>query len=319
MYPLLLKPTIKDYIWGGHKLKTEYSKQSESNILAESWELSCHDDGMSIICNGELRGTTLQDFIRSDRKKVLGTNCDKFDYFPILVKLIDAKENLSIQVHPNNDYALENEGQYGKTEMWYVVDCEPNSFIYLGFNRDLSVDEFKERISNNTFLETLNAVKVKKGDVFFVQAGTLHAICSGILLAEVQQNSNITYRIYDYNRIGINDKPRELHVSKAVEVTNLKKQDLQVFPYIYEETENYSKMLLSKCEYFTTHHIEIKNEINLTANGESFHSFLCLDGTLNIVTKNTTVQLAKGQTAFIPASLGCYTIKGIGELLFITV
>jgi len=318
MYPILLSPTIKDYMWGGQKLKTDYGKQSDYSILAESWELSCHNDGMSIISNGELKGTSLQDYINMDSRKILGTKCDKFGYFPILVKLIDAKDNLSIQVHPDNEYALKNEGQYGKTEMWYVVDCEPDSFIYYGFSRDLSVDEFVKRIENNTFLEILNKVKVNKGDVFYIQSGTLHAICSGILLAEVQQNSNITYRIYDYNRKGANGKPRELHVKKAVDVINLKKQELQSISFNYEETQNYSKQLLSKCEYFTTQNIKIKNEIDLIADGESFHCLLCLDGNLNILSETSSVQLKKGQTAFIPANLGSYKLQGISELLFIT-
>lgn len=318
MYPLLLKPAIKDYIWGGQKLKTGYNKESDKDTLAESWELSCHRDGLSIISNGELSGTSLEDFINTDRRNILGTKCDKFEYFPILVKLIDAKDNLSIQVHPDNEYAIKNEGQYGKTEMWYVVDCEPDSFIYYGFNRDLSKDEFKERIKNNTLLETLNAVNVKKGDVFFIEAGTLHSICSGILLAEVQQSSNVTYRIYDYNRLGNDSNLRELHIEKAVEVTDLKKQSTEDVRYILEENSDYCKKLLSKCEYFSTYNIVIKNGISLSADGESFHCILCLDGELIIKYKDTDLSFYKGQTVFIPANLGNYRIEGQGEVLFIT-
>lgn len=318
MYPLLLKPIIKDYIWGGQKLKTEYNKQSDKDILSESWELSCHDDGISIIGNGELSGTSLQDYINTDRKNILGTKCNNFNYFPILVKLIDAKDNLSIQVHPDNEYALINEGQYGKTEMWYIIDCEPDSYIYYGFNRDLSKDEFKERINNNTFLETLNKVKVKKGDVFFIEAGTLHAICSGILLAEVQQNSNVTYRIYDYNRLGNDGMPRKLHIDKAVEVTNLKKQANAKTKYITEENPNYYKKLLSKCDYFSTYNIVINSKISLTTNGESFHCILCLKGNPNIIYNDFIVQIIKGQTVFMPANLGNYIIEGNSEILYIT-
>lgn len=318
MYPLLLKPTIKDYIWGGQKLKTEYNKQSDKNVLAESWELSCHKDGLSIINNGVLSGMSLEDYINSDRKNILGTKCEKFEYFPILVKLIDAKDNLSIQVHPDNEYALKNEGQYGKTEMWYIVDCEPNSFIYYGFNRDLTNNEFIERIKNNSFLETLNAVKVKKGDVFFIESGTLHAICSGILLAEVQQNSNITYRVYDYNRLGIDGKPRELHIEKSVEVANLNKQNTEIAKYIAEENFDYYKRLLLKCDYFSTYNISIYNKINLSANGESFHCILCLNGESNIISDEVNLKINKGQTVFIPAKLGNYTIEGKSEILFIT-
>lgn len=318
MYPLLLKPVIKDYIWGGQKLKTEYNKQSYKDVLAESWELSCHEDGISIIGNGEFSGTSLEDYINTDRKNILGTKCDNFNYFPILVKLIDAKDNLSIQVHPDNEYALKNEGQHGKSEMWYIIDCEPDSFIYYGFNKDLSIDEFKDKIKNNTLLETLNAVMVKKGDVFFIEAGTLHAICSGILLAEVQQNSNVTYRIYDYNRLGNDGAPRELHIGKAIEVIDLKKQYTKDVQYTLEENYDYCKRLLSKCDYFSTYNIVIKNCINLSADSESFHCILCLNGDLNIKYIDSNLSLNKGQTVFIPANLGNYKIEGQGEVLFIT-
>ncbi len=318
MYPLLLKPTLKDYIWGGQKLKTEYNKQSDKSIIAESWELSCHKDGVSIISNGNLNGVSLEKYIDSDRRKILGTKCDRFDNFPILVKLIDAKNNLSIQVHPDNEYAQKNEGQYGKTEMWYIVDCEPDSFIYYGLNHDLSVDEFKEKINNNTILESLNEVRVKKGDVFFIESGTIHAICSGILLAEVQQNSNVTYRVYDYNRLGADGKPRDLHINKAIEVTNLKKQANAKTKYITEENPNYYKKLLSKCDYFSTYNIVINSKISLTTNGESFHCILCLKGNPNIIYNNFIVQIKKGQTVFMPANLGNYIIEGNSEILYIT-
>ncbi len=318
LYPLILKPTIKDYIWGGQKLKTEYNKYSEHNKLAESWELSCHKDGMSIIDNGEFCGLSLQDYINRDRKGILGTKCCKSEYFPILVKLIDAKDNLSIQVHPDNEYALTNEGQYGKTEMWYIIDCKPGSIIYYGLNRDLSRTEFIEKIKNNTFLDTLNAVKVKKGDVFLIESGTIHAICSNTLIAEIQQNSNITYRIYDYNRCGNDGKPRDLHIEKALDVTSLKKQKLQAEIYDIEETTYYSKQKLVECDYFTTYKVAINKEINLTADGETFHCLLCLDGILDIHYNNSNISFKKGQTIFIPANMGNYKIKGIGEILFVT-
>lgn len=318
MYPMILKPAVKNYIWGGSRLKTEYNKKSEYDIVAESWELSCHKDGLSIIDNGELKGISLLDYAETDSIKILGTKSNKFEYFPVLVKLIDAKENLSIQVHPDNDYAVKNESQYGKTEMWYIVDCEPGSYIYYGFNRNLTKDEFIERINNNTFLETLNAIKVKKGDVFFIEAGTLHAICGGILIAEVQQNSNLTYRIYDYNRLGSDGKPRELHINKAVDVTNINKQKILNYNYKIKDTENYTKQLLSECQYFKTYNIKIKNELELSASGDTFHCLLCLNGNLIIDSCSQEVLLDKGQTVFIPANMGNYKIKGKGEMLFIT-
>lgn len=318
MYPMILKPALKDYIWGGQRLKTEFHKQCDYTKLAESWELSCHKDGLSIINNGELQGKSLLDYINSDRQNILGTKCEKFDYFPILIKLIDAKDNLSIQVHPDDEYALKNEGQYGKNEMWYVIDANPDSFIYYGFNRDISPNEFKERIKNNSFLEILNKVKVKKGDTFFIKSGTIHAIGSGILLAEVQQNSNLTYRVYDYNRLGNDGKPRELHVDRAADVINFSKKQV---PECYSHIEyKYNKMkLISSCEYFSAYKITVNNAINLETNGETFHCLVNLEGKFNIKTVTSETEMKKGQTVFIPANLEKYKIEGNGELLLTTV
>ena len=211
---LKLTPSCKDYLWGGSRLRTDFGVQSDLNPLAEAWVLSCHPDGPSYLPDG----TTLAEYVAA-HPGCLGTDCDKFEQFPILTKFIDAKNNLSIQVHPSNDYALKNEHQYGKTEMWYVLDCEPGAFLYYGFDHEISKSEFEERIKNNTLTEVLNAVPVHKGDCFFIPSGTLHAICKGIVVAEVQQNSNVTYRVYDYGRVGADGKPRALHVEKALDVT----------------------------------------------------------------------------------------------------
>ena len=319
MYPMILKPALKDYIWGGQRLKTEYNKHCDLIKLAESWELSCHKDGLSIINNGELKGKTLLDYINSDRKSILGSKCEKFDYFPILIKLIDAKNNLSIQVHPNDEYALKNEGQYGKNEMWYVIESNPESFIYYGFNRDLSVKEFKNRIKDNSFMETLNKINVKKGDIFFIESGTLHAIGSGILLVEIQQNSNLTYRVYDYNRLGNDGRTRELHVDKAADVINFNKKRIPDSAAENIKVKGHPARLLSECENFTSYLYNIQDEITLEANGEAFHCLLCLEGNIEIITDFSETILEKGQTVFIPANLGEYKIKGMGEMIYVTV
>jgi mannose-6-phosphate isomerase len=175
---------------------------------------SCHPDGPSYLPDG----TTLAAYIAA-HPGCLGTDCDKFEQFPILTKFIDAKQNLSVQVHPSNEYALKKEHQYGKTEMWYVLDCLPGAYLYYGFDHEISKEEFAERIKNNTLTEVLNAVPVHKGDCFFIPSGTLHAICQGIVIAEVQQNSNVTYRVYDYGRVSADGKPRALHIEKALDVT----------------------------------------------------------------------------------------------------
>lgn len=208
---LKLKPSCKDYIWGGSRLKKEYGIGYDGEVLAEAWELSCHPDGPSYIVNSRYAGKTLQQYIDEEGKEVLGTHCRRFRDFPILTKFIDAKDNLSIQVHPDNRYALKNEGQYGKTEMWYVMDAGKDAFLYYGFKKEISREEFARRIQEDTLLEVLNAVPVQKGDVLFIESGTIHAIGKNILIAEIQQNSNITYRVYDYGRVGKDEKKRPAH------------------------------------------------------------------------------------------------------------
>ena len=198
--PFKLTPAFKDYLWGGEKLKTLYNKKCDMDIVAESWELSCHKDGKSTIIGGEFEGETLSDYIQNHGKGVLGKNASKFDYFPILIKFIDAKGDLSVQVHPDDEYALKNEGEYGKTEMWYILECEEGATLYYGFKRDVTRAEYENAIKNNTLTDILNKVPVNKGDVFFIEAGTVHAIGKGIVICEIQQNSNTTYRVYDYNR-----------------------------------------------------------------------------------------------------------------------
>lgn len=316
MYPLKLTAPLKDYIWGGTKLKTDYHKQTDLEKVAESWELSCHKDGNSVIANGEYAGKTLVEYIEQNGKDVLGSNCERFENFPILIKLIDAKDNLSVQVHPENEYALRVEGEYGKTEMWYIVDCEEGASLLYGFKHDISKEEFQQRIENNTLLEVCNKVQVKKGDMFFIDAGTLHAIGSGILIAEIQQNSNTTYRIYDYGRVGVDGKPRELHVDKALEVTDLCPPTKPTTPQgEKEQFEGYSKTLLSTCEYFTVYTVTIETKANFTVDHTSFQSILCLEGNAVLTSENGTVELQKGDSIFLPANYGSYTLEGKANVI----
>lgn len=304
-----LTAPLKDYIWGGTKLKSEYGKQTDLEKVAESWELSCHKDGQSIIATGENAGMTLSDFIKAN-PDALGKNCARFEYFPILIKLIDAKDNLSVQVHPNNDYALRVEKEYGKTEMWYIVDCEPGASLLYGFTHEISEDEFKRRIEDSTLLDVCNKVSVKKGDVFFIEAGTLHAIGSGILIAEIQQNSNTTYRVYDYNRIQADGKPRELHVQKAIEVTE--RTVTKGYPVADAVAhDGYTTRLLASCEYFTVTAVDVETAASFTATADSFNSVLCLEGSVQV----GDLTLEKGDSLFIPAGEGAYTLKGKAKLV----
>ena len=310
MYPIKLKPAFKDYLWGGTRLRDDFGKDCDFDKIAESWELSCHKDGNSVVADGEFAGLTLAQYIEKEGKSVLGTNCEKFENFPILIKLIDAKDNLSVQVHPNNEYAQRVEGEYGKTEMWYVVDCDEGASLLYGFKHNITKEEFRERIENNTLLEVTNSVPVKKGDVFFIEAGTLHAIGKGILIAEIQQNSNTTYRIYDYGRVGADGKPRQLHIDKAVDVTNL----CPAKPYPQSEPVDmggWTKKRLAKCEDFTVDVINVDTSAALEADKSSFVNILVLDGGCVLSSEgNDAVELKKGDSVFIPAGLGKFELTG---------
>ena len=311
MNAVKLKPACKDYLWGGTKLKNEYGIESDLEKIAEAWSLSCHKDGACIIENGEYKSLSLVQAIDKAGNTVLGTNCEKFEFFPILIKLIDAKENLSIQVHPSDEYALRVEGEYGKTEMWYVVDCEPGSYLYYGFNRVIDKEEFARRIADNTLTDVLNKVEVKKGDCFFIASGTIHAIGAGILIAEIQQNSNTTYRVSDYGRLGADGLPRELHVEKALDVTVLAPPSAKYGTVEMKDGE----ALLASCKYFTVEKLEIRGEKTINVDNNSFVSLLCLSGKVSVLSQGETLELVAGECAFIPANAGDTVISGLGEVI----
>ena len=310
---LKLAPSYKDYLWGGHRLVDEYNKQYDGEILAESWELSCHPDGPSTIMNGKYKGKTLQEYIDAEGKKVLGDNCRRFRDFPILTKFIDAKDNLSIQVHPDNRYALKNEGQYGKTEMWYVMDAKPGAYLYYGFSREVSVEEFERRIEEDTLLEVLNAVPVQKGDVLFIESGTIHAIGKDILIAEIQQNSNVTYRVYDYGRVGKDGKKRDLHIEKALAVTNR-------VPILKSKS---SYPHIADCDYFTVDKLNLDGammkKMEGTVTDKSFVSVLILDGEGMISCQGEALPYQKGDSFFISAGSGTYEMAGSCDALITTI
>lgn len=312
MSVLKLKPSCKDYLWGGHRLVEEYGKEYDGEILAETWELSCHPDGPSTIVNGAYAGKTLEEYIEAEGKEVLGTNCRRFRDFPILTKFIDAKQDLSIQVHPDNRYALKNEGQYGKTEMWYVVDAGKEAFLYYGFKKEVSKEEFARRIREDTLLEVLNAVPVQKGDVLFIESGTIHAIGKDILIAEIQQNSNVTYRVYDYGRVGKDGKKRDLHIEKAIAVTNR-------VPLIKSRS---SYPHVADCDYFTVDKLNLDGRMMCRVEGtvseESFVSILILDGE-GVVSCGNKVSYQKGDSLFLPAGSGAYVIEGSCDALITTI
>lgn len=312
---LKLLPALKDYLWGGTKLKDEYKFETPLQKVAEGWMLSCHKDGESYVEGGNYDGKPLSEVIACEGKVILGSNAQKFDFFPILIKLIDAKKDLSVQVHPNNEYALRIEGEYGKTECWYVIDCEDDAELIYGFNRKISNEEFARRIDDNTFLDVVNKVKVKKGDFFFIEAGTLHAIGKGILLAEIQQNSNTTYRVYDYNRLGADGKPRPLHTQKAIDVTVCEPPKLNTEKNNKIAFYGYSEQLLTKCDLFTVCELNISKSALRKATKESFVSLLVIDGNGKIKRKDTEFSLKKGDSIFISADSGDFEIEGELKIL----
>lgn len=311
MFPVKLIPPVKDYIWGGTKLKTEYAIQTDLSKAAEAWVLSCHKDGQSVIAGGQYDGRTLESVIEELGDTVLGRNAARFDFFPVLIKLIDAKDNLSVQVHPDNEYARVHEGEYGKTEAWYVLDCEPGASLIYGFRHAISREELRERIQDNTLLEVVNQVPVHPGDLFFIDSGTLHAIGKGILLAEVQQNSNTTYRVYDYGRLGADGKPRDLHIEKALDVTHCEPPAHPVGPAgAPEQHPGYTATLQASCEFFTFRTLEIDGQAAFTADGETFVSLVVLEGEGTLTSAGGVMMLNKGESIFVPADAGDYALAG---------
>lgn len=310
---LKLNPVFKDYIWGGTRLRDDFGLKTDINPVAEGWMLACHKDGMNTIDGGEYDGKTLESVIKDGGKsKIAGTNSEKFPYFPVLIKLIDAKDNLSVQVHPDNEYAARVEHEFGKTEMWYVLDAAPGATLIYGFKNKIGKEEFKQAIESNTLLDVLNVVEVKKGDMFFIEAGTVHAIGKGALIAEIQQNSNSTYRVYDYGRLGKDGKPRELHIQKAIDVSKTEPAKYGTKPFgKKEEISGGTRQMLTECPLFSVYNYELCGKVELNANEESFNHILVVDGSGKIGGR----EFKKGDSFFVPANYGNYEINGNGEFI----
>lgn len=307
MKTIKLTPACKDYLWGGDKLREDFGIESDCRPLAEAWVLSCHPDGPSVVATGPLAGKTLPEYIKKEGPACLGTDCEKFSDFPILGKLIDAKGDLSIQVHPSNEYAQAHERQFGKTEMWYVLDCEEGATLYYGFRHQISREEFARRIEDNTLTEVLNAVPVEKGDLFFIPAGTLHAIRKGIVVAEIQQNSNVTYRIYDYGRLGADGRPRQLHIRQALDVTD------RTPPKENPDFHGH----LAQCPYFTVDAVE--GDFELVSDETSFTSVLVLEGEGTLAEESgERLSIRKGESLFVPAGSGLCRLAGRGLKCLVT-
>ena len=308
-HPIKLAPAFKDYLWGGTRLKSEFNKQCDFDIVAESWELSAHKDGQSVVLSGDFHGMTLSEYFHALGKEALGKNCEKYDYFPLLIKLIDAKGDLSVQVHPSDEYALAHEGEYGKTEMWYILDCDENAALYYGFAENISREDYEAAIKEGSLTQLLNKVNVVRGDVFFIPAGTVHAIGAGILICEIQQNSNTTYRVYDYNRRDKDGHLRPLHVEKALEVSCLEKSP--PLPHIPEGHD----VLLAACEYFETRRLRFEGNGAISADESSFVSLVITEGGGTLSYEGGQLSFAKGDSLLIPAQNMVFNITGCCEMI----
>ena len=291
-----LNPAVKDYIWGGNYFQ-KFNKGLNLDRVSECWELSVRDNDSSIIASGKDKGKLLSEVIN---KEDIGPVMDRFPYFPLLIKLIDAKENLSIQVHPSDDYALKYENSFGKSEMWHIISADVGSGLYVGLNKDYSKEDIKKALEEGTILECLNFFKVKPGDTFVINPGTIHAIGKGVRLIEIQQNSNLTYRLYDYNRRDSNGNPRELHIKKALEVIDYKQ-----YKPVSKDNE-----YLADNQYFTVKEVNFKDSLSIKANENSFVSFTFLEGEGMV----NDIPYKEYDTFFLPYKKECL-IKGNGRVV----
>ncbi|KOA20584.1 mannose-6-phosphate isomerase ManA [Clostridium homopropionicum DSM 5847] len=318
LYPLKFKPIFKDYIWGGRNLE-KLNKELPQGNVAESWEISCHKDGMSIVQNGHLAGKSLEEIISIYAEKLLGTSIvEKFkDKFPLIIKFIDANKDLSVQVHPNDEYArIYENGQNGKNEMWYTIDCKPGARIVYGLKEDVTKERFLSSINENKIKDCLNYIEVLPGDFVYIPSGTIHAIGEGIVIAEIQQSSNLTYRVYDYDRVDKNGNKRELHVDKALEVIdfNTIKTDKQKDNKI-NIGGNSTMQCKIKSHCFNVDLYDIKEEIDEVSDKNRFFTYLVVEGKGKIKYGDETMDIDVGDSILIPAELGKYTIEGQGKML----
>lgn len=314
---LKLQPCGKDYLWGGTRLRDEYGKRIDLTPLAETWECSVHPDGSSVIANGEFKGRTLAKVLKQ-HPEYLGTKVHNGE-LPVLVKFIDAKKDLSVQVHPDDEYAQEHEGDNGKTEMWYVIDAEEGANLIYGFKHKVTEEILRHALETGTLDRHLQKVEVHKGDTYFVPAGTVHGIGAGILIAEIQESSNVTYRVYDYNRVDKNGKKRELHFDKAVQVMNMDEApDIKQNPRLVKYYPGCSRELLCRCQYFETERIQVTKGFSFSVREESFQVLMCLSGYGQIEmmdAEQKPMRFSKGETMFLPAGIGRCLVIGDATVL----
>lgn len=320
LYPLKFTPILKERLWGGTKLKDVLGKPIESDITGESWELSGVSGDISIIENGSLSGTSLQELIQREGEALLGKSVvERFGKdFPILIKFIDAKQDLSIQLHPNDELAQKRHNSFGKTEMWYVMDADPGAKLIVGFNKDVEKEEYVKSLEEGTLENLMNYEEVGEGDTFFINTGKIHAIGAGVLLAEIQQTSDVTYRVFDFNRKDKNGNLRELHTELALDAMDYSKKD--DFKVNYPKQNNVVNPMVD-CPYFKTNFLDLKDSINQNVTDrDSFTIYMCVGGEAEISNEWGTAQIKKGETILLAASSTAIGIKTEGaKLLEVTI
>ena len=312
-YPLQFEPILKERIWGGEKLKTILNKPISSKITGESWEISTVEGDVSVISNGDLAGKSLNDIINSNPEEVLGAEVyARFGkQFPLLFKYLDAREDLSIQVHPNDELAKMRHNSFGKTEMWYVMQADTDSKLIVGFKEGSNAAEYLENLKNKTLLSILDNVAVQVGDVFFLETGTVHAIGAGMVIAEIQQTSDITYRLYDFDRKDAAGNERELHVDLALDAINYNKIDTYKK---YNKEPNQSNVMVD-CPYFTTNFLPLDGEVAVNKSGNSFTVYMCVEGDFELEFDGVKSNYIKGDTILIPAALKSFVLDGKASIL----
>jgi mannose-6-phosphate isomerase len=309
LYPLKFNPILKDRLWGGTKLGDIFRKPIKSNIVGESWEISGVEGDISIIANGNLAGISLQDLIDENADALLGKSVvERFGTdFPILIKFIDAKQDLSIQLHPNDELAKKRHNSFGKTEMWYIMDADKDANLIVGFNKTVTKEEYQKSINNNTLEALMNYEKVKEGDTFFINTGKIHAIGAGVVLAEIQQTSDVTYRVFDFNRKDKEGNLRELHTDLALDAIDFEKKD--DFKIAYNRHQNTVNTLVD-CPYFKTNYINLTKNIDIDiSERNSFTIYMCVAGSAAIANEHGEASLQKGETLLLAASSKMASIK----------
>ena len=309
--PIFFEPNYKKVVWGGNNIKNFFNRDiKDPNNIGESWEVSAHKEAISKILNPAFNNENLYELFndKSKRKEIFGTKCLNMDRFPILTKFIDAKTNLSIQVHPDDDYAKKYEDNLGKNEVWYIMDCKENAQIIYGFKDNVDKSNLKNIVGN--IEDNVKYINVKKGDLISIPAGTIHAICGGVMLCEIQQSSDITYRVYDWNRLGLDGKPRQLHTNKALDVIRTDNSEPIYNYYSFNDSKN-----IYASKNFNIDLVNVKQNLTLNSDEDTFNVYTVLEGKGSIKTSEFEKNIEKGSSFLIPAELGTYILNGNLKLL----